>query len=158
MRGGAGSWDEQDAEPASVRVEAALGRTRRMLVLGEAGSGKTTLLSWLAITAARRGFAGDLADWNDLVPFLIRLRSYAGRDLPKLEEFLDGTAGPLTGHMPLAWVDRQFRAGRTLLMVDGVDELAASERRKVRDWLRPLLHAYPSMHVVITSTARRCPQ
>lgn len=151
LRAGAGSWDEQDEEPASVRVEAALGRTRRMLVLGEAGSGKTTLLSWLAVTAARRGFTGDLTDWNDLVPFLIKLRRYAGRDLPKLEAFLDGTAGPLTGHMPLAWVDRQFTSGRSLLMVDGVDELAASEREKVRDWLRLLLHAYPATHVVITS-------
>ena len=109
------------------------------------------MLSWLAVTAARRGFTGELTNWNDLVPFLIKLRRHAGRDLPKLEAFLDGTAGPLTGHMPLAWVDRQFTADRGLLMVDGVDELAASDRGKVRDWLRLLLHAYPATHVVITS-------
>ena len=53
--------------------------------------------------------------------------------------------------MPRAWVDRQFKGGRALLMVDGVDELVPTERRKVRDWLRRLLYAYPTTHVVITS-------
>ena len=151
LRTGVGSWDEQDVEAATVRVEAALKRSRRTLLLGEAGSGKTTLLSWLAVTAARRGFTGDLAEWNDLVPFLVKLRSYAGRDLPTPDGYLDSTAAPLTGHMPCAWVDRQFKAGRALLMVDGVDELVPAERRKVRDWLRQLLYAYPTTHVVITS-------
>ena len=151
IRGGVGSWDEQDVEAASVRVETALKRSRRTLLLGEAGSGKTTLLSWLAVTAARRGFTGDLADWNELVPFLVKLRSYAGRHLPALDGFLDSTAAPLTGHMPRAWVDRQFKGGRALLMVYGVDELVPTERRKVRDWLRRLLYAYPTTHVVITS-------
>ena len=151
LRAGVAAWDERDAEPASVRVEAALKHAPRMLLLGEAGSGKTTLLSWLGVTAARRGFTGDLAAWNGLVPFLLKLRSYTGRDLPGPDGFLDGIAGPLTGHMPHAWVDRQFRAGRALLLVDGVDELVAGERRKVRDWLRRLLHAYPATHVVVTS-------
>lgn len=96
LRAGVAAWDERDAEPASVRVEAALKHTPRMLLLGEAGSGKTTLLSWLAVTAARRGFTGDLAAWNGLVPFLLKLRSYTARDLPGPDGFLDGTAGPLT--------------------------------------------------------------
>lgn len=136
LRAGVASWDEQDDEAASVRVETVLKRSPRLLLLGEAGSGKTTLLSWLAVTAARRSFTGDLSGWNDLVPFMVKLRNYAGRDLPALEGFLDGTAGALTGHMPQAWVDRQFRVRRALLMVDGVDELVPGERRNVRDWLR----------------------
>ncbi|MDX3229998.1 NACHT domain-containing protein [Streptomyces sp. ME19-01-6] len=53
--------------------------------------------------------------------------------------------------MPAAWVDRQFQAGRVLLLVDGLDELVASERRKVRDWLRLLLSAYPDTRAVVTT-------
>ncbi|MFI0815098.1 NACHT domain-containing protein [Streptomyces sp. NPDC021098] len=152
LRTGIGSWGGDEYESsASVRVEAALKRSPRILLRGEAGSGKTTLLNWLAVTAARGTFSGDLADWNGLVPVLVKLRRYASRDLPRLEELLDATAGPLTGHMPRAWVDRAFQAGRVLLLVDGVDELVAGERRKVRDWLRLLLSAYPDTRAVVTS-------
>ncbi|MEU0805826.1 NACHT domain-containing protein [Streptomyces sp. NPDC005970] len=152
LRTGIGAWDTAEQESsASVRVEAALKQAPRVLLRGEAGSGKTTLLSWLAATAARGSFGGDLADWNGLVPILVKLRHYATRELPRLEQLLDVTAGPLTGHMPAAWVDRQFQAGRVLLLVDGLDELVASERRKVRDWLRLLLSAYPDTRAVVTT-------
>ncbi|GAA2356907.1 hypothetical protein GCM10010246_52830 [Streptomyces cuspidosporus] len=152
LRAGIGAWDTADQESsASVRVEAALKQSPRVLLRGEAGSGKTTLLNWLAVTAARGAFDGDLADWNGLVPVLLKLRQYAARELPRLEQLLDFTAGPLTGHMPAAWVDRQFQAGRVLLLVDGLDELVASERRKVRDWLRLLLGAYPDTRAVVTT-------
>ncbi|MGV9849557.1 NACHT domain-containing protein [Streptomyces sp. NPDC003442] len=152
IRTGIGDWDRAEQESsASVRVEAALRQSPRVLLRGEAGSGKTTLLNWLAVTAARGAFGGDLADWNGLVPVLVKLRHYANRELPRLEQLLDVTAGPLTGHMPAAWADRQFQAGRVLLLVDGLDELVASERRKVRDWLRLLLSAYPDTRSVVTT-------
>ncbi|MFI5864816.1 NACHT domain-containing protein [Streptomyces sp. NPDC051546] len=138
-------------EDQGRRVEAVLKDSARVLLLGEAGSGKTTLLQWLAVTAARGGFTGVLADWNGLVPVLVKLRGYAGRELPRPEALLDQTAGPLTGHMPSAWVDRHLAAGRALLLVDGVDELPAGERRAVRDWLRGLLRAYPHNRAVVTS-------
>ncbi|WP_445521272.1 NACHT domain-containing protein [Streptomyces sp. NEAU-174] len=124
---GISSWDGPEQESsASVRVEAALKESARILLRGEAGSGKTTLLNWLAVTAARGAFGGDLADWNGLVPVLVKPRRYASRELPRPEELLDATAGPLTGHMPRAWMDREFQAGRVLLLVDGVDELVAA--------------------------------
>ncbi|MFG2583153.1 NACHT domain-containing protein [Streptomyces malaysiensis] len=152
LRTGIGSWGGAEHElSANVRVEAALKESPRVLLRGEAGSGKTTLLNWLAVTAARGAFGGDLADWNGLVPVLVKLRHYASRDLPRPEELLDATAGPLTGHMPRAWVDRAFQAGRVLLLVDGVDELVAAERRGVREWLRLLLSAYPDSRTVVTS-------
>ncbi|MFI1331644.1 NACHT domain-containing protein [Streptomyces sp. NPDC020845] len=152
LRTGIGAWDTAEQESsATVRVEAALKQSPRVLLRGEAGSGKTTLLNWLAVTAARGSFGGDLADWNGLVPVLVKLRHYATRELPRLEQLLDVAAGPLTGHMPAAWVDRQFQAGRILLLVDGLDEIVASERRKVRDWLRLLLSAYPDTRAVVTT-------
>ncbi|MEV6557905.1 NACHT domain-containing protein [Nocardia sp. NPDC051756] len=133
------------------RVEAALSRKLRILLRGEAGSGKTTLLRWLAVTAARATFTGDLAAWNGLVPVLLRLRSYAARELPKLHELLDDAAGPLTSHMPSAWIDRQLADGRVLLLIDGVDELVPADRDKVREWINLLLNAYPLTRMVVTS-------
>ncbi|MEU3017716.1 NACHT domain-containing protein [Nocardiopsis sp. NPDC007018] len=136
---------------ATMRVESALGDARRTLVRGEAGSGKSTLLRWLAITAVREGFDGELAEWNGCTPFLVKLRSHARGDLPGPERFLEGTADPLAGLMPRGWVHRRLLSGRALLLVDGVDELSTAQRRKVPNWLRDLLAAYPGVRVVVTS-------
>ncbi|MEU3952250.1 NACHT domain-containing protein [Streptomyces achromogenes] len=144
-------WEEPGTESAGMRVEAALGGATRVLVRGEAGSGKTTLLRWLAITAARGAFTGELADWNGLTPVFVKLREYSGRELPRPEAMLDSVAGQITGVMPKAWVERQLADGKALLLIDGVDELLDGERRGVRDWLRGLLTAYGSVRVVVTS-------
>lgn len=138
-------------QPATMRVESALGQGRRMLLRGEAGGGKSTLLRWLAITAARGGFEGELADWNGCVPFLVKLRSHADRDLPRPEQFLDLTAGVLAGLMPSGWVHRQLSSGRALLLVDGVDELTGNQRKKIKPWLKGLLDEYGRIRVVVTS-------
>jgi hypothetical protein len=146
-------WHEsvRDVHPATLQVEAALAKNHRMLIRGEAGSGKTTLLSWLAVTASRGRFTGPLAQLNGHVPFLVKLRSYAGQKLPRPEQFMDNLASSIAGRMPQAWVDRQLLSGRVILLVDGVDELADGQRRHVRTWLRELIAAYPAARMVITS-------
>ncbi|MER8047290.1 NACHT domain-containing protein [Streptomyces sp. NPDC094032] len=152
LRGGAGQWERHEAERASsMRVEAALKDSCKVLLRGEAGSGKTTLLQWLAVTAARGAFTGALADWNGLIPVVIKLRQYAGAPPPPPEAMLDRQFGQLAGVMPKSWMHRVFREGRALLLVDGVDELLASERRAVREWLRGLLGLYPDTRIVVTS-------
>ncbi|MFF9062500.1 NACHT domain-containing protein [Streptomyces sp. NPDC014882] len=144
-------WEEAAGESSGMRVEAALSGASRVLLRGEAGSGKTTLLRWLAVTAARGAFSGELGDWNGLVPIFIKLREYSGRTPPTPEAMLDGVAGPITGIMPRGWVERQLDGGKALLLLDGVDELLDRERRAVRDWLRRLLGQYSGIRVVVTS-------
>ena len=145
-------WGEAEGNiGGAVRVESVLAKHRRLLVRGEAGSGKSTLLRWIAITAARGRFTGELAEWNGGVPFLIKLRSYADERLPAPEEFIDGVADPLIGIMPRAWVHRCLSDGRAIMLVDGVDELASGQRQGVRSWLTSLLAAFPELRVVVTS-------
>ncbi len=104
---------------SSQRAEAALAESPRTLLRGDAGSGKTTLLQWLAVTAARSRFSGPLADWNGSVPFLVRLRSYADRPLPRPEQLLRpagrapaaGMGAPAVGHR--AGTATRRRRGRT---------------------------------------------
>lgn len=136
---------------SSVRAEAALAQSPRTLLRGEAGSGKTTLLQWLAVTCARSGFSGPLAEWNGSVPFLVRLRSYADHPLPRPEQLLDGVADPLVELLPAGWVHRQLGSGQALLLVDGVDELIPAQRPAVRRWLQGLLAQYPQLRVVVTA-------
>ncbi|MDQ3885975.1 MAG: NACHT domain-containing protein [Actinomycetota bacterium] len=136
---------------SGLRAEAALAEGSRTLLRGDAGSGKTTLLQWLAVTAARGGFSGPLVGWNGCVPFLMRLRGYADRAMPRPDELLAGVADPLVDLMPGGWVHRQLASGRALLLVDGVDELVPTQRPKVRTWLRGLLAEHPKLRVVVTS-------
>jgi hypothetical protein len=149
-------WDpgmlrrDTDDDSASVRVEQALGSAERVLLRGDAGSGKTTLLRWIAVTAARHGFTGDLDDWNGRTPFLIRLRDYVKQALPPPERFLEVIAGPIAGLMPTAWAHRQLDS-RAILLVDGVDEVPEGQRREVRDWLGGLLSGRSDLRVVVTS-------
>ncbi|WP_329084541.1 NACHT domain-containing protein [Streptosporangium sp. NBC_01469] len=138
-------------EPVTSRVESALGRFRRVLLRGGAGSGKSTLLRWLAVTATRGGLTGDLAGWNDSVPFVIKLRSHGAGNLPAPENFLADVARPVAGLMPEGWAHRVLGSGRALLMVDGVDELSPRHRPAVRRWLDGLLAAYPEIRVIVTS-------
>ncbi|MFI5552570.1 NACHT domain-containing protein [Streptomyces sp. NPDC051738] len=151
LRADMSDWETADVESSGMRVEAALRGSSRVLLRGEAGSGKTTLLRWLAVTAARGAFSGELTDWNGLTPMFVKLREYSGRTLPTPEAMLDGVAAPLTGIMPRGWVERQLDSGRALLLIDGVDELLDRERRAMRDWLRRLLSTYGEVRVVVTS-------
>ncbi|MFE7272322.1 NACHT domain-containing protein [Streptomyces sp. NPDC057623] len=151
LRADMSDWETADVEGSGMRVEAALRGSSRVLLRGEAGSGKTTLLRWLAVTAARGAFTGELTDWNGLTPVFVKLREYSGRTLPAPEAMLDGVASPLTGIMPRGWVERRLDSGRALLLIDGVDELLDRERRAVRDWLRRLLSTYAEVRVVVTS-------
>ncbi|MDG9673581.1 NACHT domain-containing protein [Micromonospora sp. DH14] len=142
--------DGGGGDSASVRAEQALGDAARVLLRGDAGSGKTTLMQWIAVTAARHGFTGELDTWNGRTPFLIRLRDHVAQPLPPPERFLDLIAATIAGLMPPGWVHRQLGTG-AILLVDGVDEVPEGQRRTVRDWLHGLLSAYPDLRVVVTS-------
>lgn len=133
-------------------VERALGRTRRLLIRGEAGCGKTTLLEWIAVRLAEaRGLPADWGDWENAVPFLIRLRRYATEPLPTAERFLNDLGRHIADEMPESWCRDLLQDGRAAVLIDGVDELPEARRRDVRDWLTDIVKARPQAHYVVTS-------
>ncbi|MGI5226497.1 NACHT domain-containing protein [Actinoallomurus sp. CA-142502] len=140
--------DRADREPSTAPAESMLARSSRTLLRGQAGSGKSTLLGWIAVTAARGAFTGDLRDWNGRVPFLIKLRSWSDGPLPQPEDLV---AGPLGGLAPAGWAHRVLDTGRGILLIDGVDEVPYGRRETLRRWLRELLDVYPSVRTIITS-------
>jgi Leucine-rich repeat (LRR) protein len=138
-------------ESEYVRVNEALAGSRRMLIRGDAGSGKTTLLQWLAVAGARKSYDGALVDWNDSVPFFIRLRRYAGQALPQPEDFVAAIAPAEAGRMPDGWAHRQLESGRALVLIDGVDELSDDDRQRAREWLLDLTATFENACYVVTS-------
>ncbi len=132
------------------RIEDVLPRTSRILLRGEAGSGKTTLLQWLAVQCASRQLQ-NVEGWDDLEPFLVRLRRFSHSPLPAPERFLDEVGRHIADEMPSGWVQRHLRQGRAVVLVDGLDEVPDVRRREVREWLRELVDAFPRARFVVTT-------
>jgi hypothetical protein len=143
---------QEEAEDPVVSVDTALSCSNRLLIKGPAGSGKTTLLQWIAVNAARKSLEGSLANWNNgYVPFYIRLRHYAQKELPRPEAFPDFAAPAIIGTMPQKWVHTILREGRALILIDGVDELSHTQRDKVYTWLKDLVETYNDCTFIVTS-------
>ena len=112
----------------------------QVLLLGEAGSGKTTVLRWAAVSLSREQLPNrDLHPWLGHVPFLVTLRKYARDYLPDIEELSKEVAGALFERQPISWVARMLRAGRAVILIDGLDEVAVERRGAVQQWLDKLL-------------------
>jgi hypothetical protein len=90
------------------------------------------------------------------VPFFIRLRALKEeRGFPRLDELTDLIAEGDAGRPPDNWVQRQFDAGRALVLVDGVDELPQARRELMLKELRRLVHMFPRARYLITSRPLR---
>jgi hypothetical protein len=144
---GAGDGDES----GGTRVEDVLERSTRILIKGEPGSGKTTILQWLAVNAARGTFEASLDDWNQLVPFYIRLRTYAQTQFPEPEDFVKSVGQNVSDHMPKRWVGETLKSGRGLVLIDGVDELPPIRRNEAEEWIGDLVENFPKCRYVVTS-------
>ncbi|MFD7029103.1 NACHT domain-containing protein [Streptomyces sp. NPDC059917] len=133
-------------------VDKALAASGRVLLSGPAGSGKSTLVQWLALNAARRSFGPQLRELNSYVPFVLRLRAFTSRDeLPMPEDFLRACGVPVHGEAPPGWAGSVLRAGRALVLVDGVDEVPQRLRRRTGAWIRSLIDAYPDSRYLVTT-------
>ena len=141
----------EDLGDTIIPVDSALASSRRLLIRGLAGSGKTTLLQWIAVKAATKSFDGRLSEWNDAIPFYIRLRHYAHSKLPGPEAFLDFAAPIIAGTMPERWIHTILGSGRAIILIDGVDEVSASQREEVHTWLRDLVETYNKAVFIVTS-------
>lgn len=148
---------------------------RRLALLGDPGGGKSTFVRQVAAHAASvcLGQAEPFPDWSPaLVPLVVVLREL-GPALAALA--LDGLSRAdqdrrliaavrrrwevvLDEHDGGAWapaLDDLLSAGEVLLVFDGLDEVAADCRPRVRAAVRALLRAYPEIRrVIITSRIR----
>jgi hypothetical protein len=110
------------------------------LVLGDPGSGKTTLLQHVAVQHARALRAGDRYVSSRLgparLPIYVRIGEFARwRDRSRglhafLPAFLSGTLEcPVEGERLRNLLATQLRAGRCIVLLDGLDEVTSARDR-----------------------------
>jgi len=116
-----------------LSIDEAISKSKRLLLRGPTGSGKTTLMKWVAVMSAGSNLKKELNDWNECVPFFIRLRNFSDADLPSPKNFPSLTAKSLSDEMPEKWVAEKLKAGKAIILVDGIDEIAENHREKVKD-------------------------
>jgi hypothetical protein len=136
-----------------------LGRKKPVVlaVVGGPGSGKTTLLRHAARHAcqrerSRRGRSHCVRD----IPILLYLRDHAAAITadPSISAatLLRATLGAIGKEESPAWFEQQLRAGRCLILLDGLDEVARQEdRAKVSTWAECQVQQYPGNDFVVSS-------
>ena len=136
-----------------------LSKYSRLAILATPGGGKTTLLKRLAIAYAfpeRRKVIDDNLPDNAWLPIFIRCRQLREKvklpindiiqTIPEWAEISD------LKDAFMVLMNRALRSGNSLLLIDGLDEIAdESSRILFVHQLRTFLATYPTVNIIVTS-------
>jgi energy-coupling factor transporter ATP-binding protein EcfA2 len=140
-------------------LEADVLRHQHLVILGPPGSGKTTLLKHLALTLVNQKKKRTLSRRLQRayrLPFLLFLREYiqalqCNADFSlvnAIESHLAGWERPV----PEGWVQRQLSAGKCLILLDGLDEVAdQNSREQMAKWVQAQMTRYAANRFLLTS-------
>jgi hypothetical protein len=131
-----------------------------LAVTGQPGSGKTTMLA----DVARRSAHTSLGRRHNRrsIPILLALREHAATIIAdpaiSLPDVVRAAVSGGAGKEPSGWWERQLRRGRSLVLLDGLDEIArADDRIAVADWIGRQIAAHQGNHFVVTSRSYGLP-
>jgi len=130
----------------------ALSSKTNILLTGWPGAGKTTALAYLAIHSAlgdpEVGPAAELTPVFLHAAALILDRSSEKDPLkPIVTAAQDSVSSAAASRLP-SQLQGDFKRGRALLLLDGLDEFTASEIPSVSTWLKRLMEKYPGNLIV----------
>jgi predicted NACHT family NTPase len=143
--------------PGSVWAFLQDSERRALAIIGAPGGGKTTLLKHMALVLARNRRAGwPLGAPRHKTPILLFLREHgaeiAADPTVSLPELVRRSARFARAAEPPHWFDQQLETGRCVVLLDGLDEVAREEdRRMTVDWVERQIAAYPGCRFALTS-------
>ncbi|MEG4208688.1 HEAT repeat domain-containing protein [Microcoleus sp. S13_B4] len=125
---------------------------RYLVILGDPGSGKSTLLKYLALQWAKLS-ANDLS--LHPIHLLIELRKYnRSQDEKKCANFLEFIEcdSSRIDHLDKNILHEWLKAGRAVVMFDGLDEVFELEKRnRIVDQIHSFTQKYPRVKTIVTS-------
>ncbi len=136
----------------TISLGTALSSKTNLLITGWPGAGKTTALAYLAIHSALRdpevGPAAELTPVFLHAAALVLDRSSEKDPLkPIVTAAQDSVSSAAASRLP-GQLQGDFKRGRALLLLDGLDEFTASEIPSVSTWLKRLVEKYPGNLIV----------
>jgi predicted NACHT family NTPase len=124
---------------------AAVQRHRQLMILGKPGAGKTTFLKWLTLQCLAGAVNGDR------VPFFITLKEFAETEgQPDLVGFLATQLEICGVDEARGTVGELLRAGRYMLLLDGLDEVRSVDHDRVLTTIRQAARQFPESQFIIT--------
>jgi predicted NACHT family NTPase len=124
---------------------------RYVVILGDPGSGKSTLLQYIALNWARTPLNNVI---SQPIPLLIELRSYSrDRTSGQCKDFLEFFhQGSVICRLNQHQLHEQLKAGKVLVMFDGLDEVFDPlQRDEVITDIHRFTNDYPNVRVIVTS-------
>ncbi|MEC4984806.1 MAG: NACHT domain-containing NTPase [Oscillatoria sp. PMC 1068.18] len=116
-------------------AEEAVLRYPKLTILGKPGAGKTTFLKYLALQCSYRDFLGDL------VPIFIVARSFAeAKNQPTLKEYISKLL--LIFDVDETQTTKLLAEGRSLILIDGIDEVKGEDVQRVYQEIRDFYDQY----------------
>ncbi|MEM9217076.1 MAG: GUN4 domain-containing protein [Cyanobacteria bacterium P01_F01_bin.150] len=138
----------------------------RLVIQANGGFGKTTLLRHITYSYATKRVEKleQFKGVPKLVPVLLYLRKWrsviapedteaVGPDLPELitKYHLPELPGGDSFQMPGGWAKELLTKGNALVLLDGFDEVAESQRNQVSQWINSQMRKYPKSVFMLTS-------
>lgn len=140
----------------TLTLSEALSGGSNLVIIGQPGSGKTVALNHLASQIARRDTTtGEL---SNLYPLLIPAAALINRLGSKepVDSLIGVVASCYASPVTLPRLRNVIRtvldAGRTLLLLDGLDELSPQAVEEIFIYLQSLLQRYPRLRLVVTAS------
>jgi len=138
-------------QPCYTRGVRGVNSCRYIVILGDPGSGKSTLLQYIALNWARTPLNNVI---SQPIPLLIELRSYSrDRISGQCKDFLEFFhKGSVICRLNQHELHEQLKAGKVLVMFDGLDEVFdPAQREEVITDIHRFTNDYPNVRVIMTS-------
>jgi len=150
--------DLESEEEMPKDLEILIAKRETLLIEGQPGSGKTTLMRHVTYCLAREASPSDaltpLTGWlpvlicfKDLHDYFREHTAETGSALTIIDWCCKSRMG---GTIDKDIVRTFVKQGRTLILLDGLDELPQPYRDKVVTWLNNLQRKHPGVRLVIT--------
>lgn len=124
----------------------ALAKHRRLVVLGAPGAGKSMLLRHIALTCAEQRVPAPL---DQPIPVLLELHRLTD-PTATIEIEMTAELGRTGFPHAKSFVEQNLEKGAFLLLLDGFDEITATQRGRVAGQIRDLTEKYNEIRVAIT--------